>query len=932
MIVFRDRAALELRRTVTRGPLAPLADSLAADLEPWLHRDLSLPLEKARLTRRGGRCEADGTLLAFDPAEPRRHACPQCGGVYDDDAHYRWWIMSFHLWYAERGVHAALLHALHGDERHRRFAVGVLEAYVARYLEYPNRDNVLGPTRPFFSTYLESIWLLQLCAALDLLETAGAADAGLAARVRERVIEPSRALIASYDEGGSNRQVWNAAALAAASLLLGDRDGAERALLGASSVSAQLRHGLLVDGSWYEGENYHQFAQRGLWYGVHLADVAGVALEPGLTARFDTAAALPFLTAFPDLTVPARRDSQWNVSLHQWRFAEMAELGLARTRDDRVLCGALHALYDPALPRGDTMRSRSTAEAERNAPATGLSRADLGWRSLVAARPELPSLEASAARSLLLPAQGLAILRRDEGRTYVALDCGASGGGHGHPDRLNLLLARDAERWLDDAGTGSYTTADLFWYRSALAHNAPFIDQQAPSRAGGALRAWDERGGIGWVDATFEGAAPGVVLRRAIVAMPDYLLDQVEWSAPRDVTIDLPMHADGEARGVLDWEPYIAAPDGEADAGFEWIEEVEATTALAEEPIELRVTPAARETLPPAEAGTPTPAHDAAAVAVAWIAADEASMLWRAVAPGPPGTGARRFHVVRAQGSSGTITTIWSAKPDGVRRVSREGARTTIEFTGGERHVHSRSAPGWRIDLSVGASASAIDLAGLTDSAPAPAPVAVGGAELDAPAPLALPAHFTLGEPHWRATEDSWAAAGAPRATVDVDADAATLRVSVRVHDPDPHFAAWREENELDNEAPDVNSSGVQLHLSIPGAGLGMASWLLVPDDDGSVRFTPGGGAERDLSLAATFHADDEGWVIEASWPRVGPLAGPGFRLDVLVNDISLERERRRGQLVLSGARGERAYLAGDRQSPDRYLPFVFPGFDLPGA
>ena len=51
--------------------------------------------------------------------------------------------------------------------------------------------------------------------------------------VRERVIEPSAALIAGYDEGLSNRQVWNNAALLAASRIVGgrvDEVGAARAV------------------------------------------------------------------------------------------------------------------------------------------------------------------------------------------------------------------------------------------------------------------------------------------------------------------------------------------------------------------------------------------------------------------------------------------------------------------------------------------------------------------------------------------------------------------------------------------------------------------------------------------------------------------------------------------------------------------------------
>jgi hypothetical protein len=45
--------------------------------------------------------------------------------------------------------------------------------------------------------------------------------------------------------------------------------------------------------------------------------------------------------------------------------------------------------------------------------------------------------------------------------------------------------------------------------------------------------------------------------------------------------------------------------------------------------------------------------------------------------------------------------------------------------------------------------------------------------------------------------------------------------------------------------------------------------------------------------------------------------------LDVLVNDAVVGRKRRRGQLVLSGARGEFVYLRGDRHDGSRLLPFM---------
>ena len=123
--------------------------------------------------------------------------------------------MWHHLWLAERAVHAATLYALRGDARHATLARHLLAGYADVYLEVPNRDNVLGPSRLFFSTYLESIWLLQICVALDLLLMAGEGD-DLAAIVRERIVAPAAALIEEYHEGTSNRQAWNVAARIAA--------------------------------------------------------------------------------------------------------------------------------------------------------------------------------------------------------------------------------------------------------------------------------------------------------------------------------------------------------------------------------------------------------------------------------------------------------------------------------------------------------------------------------------------------------------------------------------------------------------------------------------------------------------------------------------------------------------------------------------------
>ena len=105
----------------------------------------------------------------------------------------------------------------------------------------------------------------------------------------------------------------------------------ERAIHGAGGLEQFLRTALLADGTWYEGENYHLFAHRGLWYLMTLAEHVGATLPADLVRRFETGFAAPLKTALPDFTFPSRRDSQYRASLRQWRIAESLELGLARS-------------------------------------------------------------------------------------------------------------------------------------------------------------------------------------------------------------------------------------------------------------------------------------------------------------------------------------------------------------------------------------------------------------------------------------------------------------------------------------------------------------------------------------------------------------------------------------------------------------------------
>ena len=885
---------LEARRAVTSGPLHALTDSLATDLDQVLARPVYFPRDKALLSRDGGRCPHDGALLDFDPFSPHEHRCPRCGAVYGGELHDRFWIYWYQLWLAERAVHAAALSRVAGLARFERLASDILSGYVERYLSYPNADNVLGPTRLFFSTYLESIWLLQICVATRLLDRA---LPSLASRVRDRIIEPSRAIISEYDEGGSNRQVWNDAALLAAAVLLDDHRAAENAVFAGSGVAGQLTSGILDDGTWYEGENYHLFAHRGLWYGVTLAEAAGLELPAPLLDRFQQGFSTPFLTSLPDFTLPSRRDSQYAISLRQWRIAEHCELGLVR-RNDGSLRDALRRLYRDDVPRRATGRDTSAADVERNMPATSLDRSDLSWRALLFALPELPHLDAAPIRSAILGGQGIAVFRRDSARTYVALDYGHSGGGHGHPDRLNLLLAAGDTRWLDDMGTGSYVERTLHWYRSTLAHNAPLVDGRSQRPVDGVATAYDERGAAGWIRATAE-VAPGVAVHRELVVMPDYAIDTVSWSAASEVTFDLPLHVDVELSDIGSAVPAEFQGGTRLEDGFEFAHDASVQR------IQAGVTVVGR-------------AHSGESARLAlWATSTTDCEWWRAVAPGAPGRGEAAFRLMRARGSKGAYALIWSWH-GAVSQVDF-GDVIRVALADGSIHEHTATADGRHVELHAGRARSSIDLAGRIEPS-ARESIAVSHGRSPTPPAIALPSNgravsIELGEPHYRRSEQRWREAGAPTASVSLRWCAPTLTVSIDVPNSVRNFAPSDATNAYDNEHPDINGDGVQLYLQ---TDRGESAWMLVPDAASSaVRSRQ----LDDWSSPQPLHAD---WRPTASGYQLTvdlDTQTPPLALDVVVNEMPRDRARRRGQLVLSGARGDFVYLRGDRHDRWRLVP-----------
>src|SRR5438034_1331401 len=397
-VVTAEELAARAEEVRGSADLTALLGHLRDRARPVLERMPVIADHKAVLTVDGGYCPDDGAALTFDPWSPDEHRCPRCGETWRGERHNWSWARYQHLWLAERAAHLAALAGL-GDETDRRAAArarDILNAYAQRYWRYPNRDNGLGPSRLFFSSYLESIWTCNYVAAATLLRASDQLDDATAHGVNQ-VTEEAATVIGDYDESFSNRQTWNNAALAAVAVWFEDEELAQRVIEGDTGLIAHLMRGYGRDGMWYEGENYHLFALRGLLTGAGWARLAGVdfVAEERLAMRMRLALRAPSLTALPDFTFPARKDSRFGMSLAQPAYVELWEIGLARLgmrdagNEMRDVAAWLHALYSiPPAPRELSESYLHDAPIDRIPHP--VSRISLSWCSLLEMLPELP--------------------------------------------------------------------------------------------------------------------------------------------------------------------------------------------------------------------------------------------------------------------------------------------------------------------------------------------------------------------------------------------------------------------------------------------------------------------------------------------------------------------------------------------------------------
>ena len=630
---------------------AALLDRLAERARPLLERDADRSTAKALLSVDGGVCPRDGGPLVFDPWSPTRTAAPAAAsGPAASATTARGPDSSISGWPSARRISPlsprSAGHRGRGARQRRSSP-----RYGERYLDYPNSDNVLGPSRPVL---------------LDLprvdLDHQSRRRGRAAARGGRRSMQPSRRDGSDRRRSGQPHRRVRRGVLQPADLAQRRARGDRRLVRGRGAAGRRARrsHRPARARAPRLRRGRHVVRGRELPSLRACGDSWWPWVGPGRrtstcwrTASWPAGCARRYArrrcTALPDATFPARKDSRFGMSLAQPMYLELWEAGWQRP-DRRAAssttgCATLYAL--PA-PRGRNSSIPICTRRESRAPARR-SREDLSWWMLASMPPDA----ATATRrrwqppSVLMDSQGLAVLRTAE--RYASLECG--------PLRRRARAPRPAA---PHAARGRRALAARSRHGELRGARSLLVPLHARAQCAPARRrvAAAGRRGVRVLRGRRSLELGAGQLRAAPAhhrAGPDYLLDVVDLSGEGERLLELPVAPRGEiiVASPGRWEP--------ARLDDEFVSGVERFVPDGDGPIVVQARAGGRR-LTASLAG--------------------AGELLRATAPGTPGSPPARFLVGACARGAGCGSS--HSSPPAIRRPTLTASADAIEVAAGE--------------------------------------------------------------------------------------------------------------------------------------------------------------------------------------------------------------------------------------------------------
>jgi hypothetical protein len=487
------------------GPEDFIAAREKAARNPWAAAILSNLLRNAEASLsqpvyvpdRGGQwghwysCPKDGVELIT--VSPTRHRCPLCGTVYTGEPYDSVYIGRIHSANSAAMQNLGIAFTFTNRPAFAARACELLVQYADRYLSYPRHDkngkDSVTAGRLTSQTLDESTWLIPVVWAYSLIrDTVPPArrhhiETGLLRPATETIIGPS------FDRL-PNIQCWKNSAVGCVGYALQDQALVSVALDNPVRGFRTLMSRNVVEGGlWIEGSlGYQQYALRALWPLAEAARRHGTDLYANEKYRslFDG----PIGLALPNGDPPGFNDNPGE-NLARWN--EVYELAYARWKQ-------------PEHGRVLRLGPRNTLAA------------------LLYGRETLPEGDSIPKTSVIYSKAGFAALR--SANVTIAVRFGLHGGGHGHPDMLNIVTFAEGNLFGVDPGSIGYgAPLHREWYRSTIAHNTVSVDRQIQSNADGH--------GIDWSQDSSEtrwmGGAdvyPGVSLRRELLLKKTNVADK----------------------------------------------------------------------------------------------------------------------------------------------------------------------------------------------------------------------------------------------------------------------------------------------------------------------------------------------------------------------------------------------------------------------
>jgi oligo-alginate lyase len=497
-------------------------DSLLDSASQAVARDVEIP-------DRGGQwphwysCKRDGAKLETESRT--RHRCPACGAIYTGDPYDAVVLYGVHQRNSRDAQNLGLAYRFTGDPKYATRAAELLLGYAERYRTYELHDadgkpNVRGG-RVMAQTLDESVWLIPMAWGYALVrDTLSPEQRSL---IETGLFLPAAETIRAHKLGIHNIQCWKNSAVGLAGLVTGTKELVEEAIHDPErGFRVQMAKGVTAEGLWWEGSlGYHHYTMQGVWPLVEAASRAGLDLysEPAYRRLYEA----PLAMALPNGDSPGFND---NAGGNIRGYAPLYELAYARWNQPEF--GAVVAHTD-----------RRSVQA------------------LLYGAAEVPKGRLVPERSAFLPDAGFAMLRG--GGIGAALRFGMHGGGHGHPDKLNLVTFGAGSHLGLDPGSINYgVPLHLEWYKSTVGHNTVAVDQANQSNEPGELLGWGEENGWGWVHAAALKAYPGVALSRRVELSKGKLTDRFECQAAAARVFDWAFHVDGRVSSSLK----LAAKEG----------------------------------------------------------------------------------------------------------------------------------------------------------------------------------------------------------------------------------------------------------------------------------------------------------------------------------------------------------------------------------